>query len=85
MKRTAFLCLLVLLTFIKPISGQSEAGAVFLLISPGARPEAVTSPPPFANENNSTVPTDTKRNEIADEKIKILVEVFMVVPPYLWT
>jgi len=37
MKRTAFLCVLVLLTFLKPVSGQSEAGAVFLLISPGAR------------------------------------------------
>ena len=37
MKRTAFLCMLVLLTILKPIYGQSEAGAVFLLISPGAR------------------------------------------------
>jgi len=37
MKRTAFLCVLVLLTVLKPLNGQSEAGAVFLLISPGAR------------------------------------------------
>ena len=37
MKRIAFLRVLVLLTIIKPINAQSEAGAVFLLISPGAR------------------------------------------------
>ena len=37
MKRITFLRVLVLLTILKPIYAQSEAGAVFLLISPGAR------------------------------------------------
>ena len=37
MKRLATICTLILLTTLSPISAQSEAGAIFLLISPGAR------------------------------------------------
>ena len=37
MKRLATICTLILLTSIGPLTAQSEAGAIFLLISPGAR------------------------------------------------
>ena len=37
MKRLATTCTLILLTSISPLTAQSEAGAIFLLISPGAR------------------------------------------------
>ena len=37
MKRLATTCTLILLTSISPLAAQSEAGAIFLLISPGAR------------------------------------------------
>ena len=37
MKRLATICTLILLTSISPLTAQSEAGAIFLLISPGAR------------------------------------------------
>ena len=37
MKRLATICTLILLTSLNPLTAQSEAGAIFLLISPGAR------------------------------------------------
>jgi len=37
MKRLATICTLILLTSISPLTALSEAGAIFLLISPGAR------------------------------------------------